>query len=352
MDHATLRESLAGPGQDTRQWVSYGIVQPNAGDSRSVRFDDGDGNPLPHGALVDVKLEPSGTIAPCRVSGGMEAGAGEGNWSPIGPGDEVLVVLPEGDERAGCVIIGKLSNAKDKFPRKVAGQDVTQNNIAFKRMVSPYILETGASYMIRSALTGASWSMGATGNLIFNDGAGSMLALSPDAIILQESTGTALLQIDPSKKNVVIQADTSSLLIDPNAASFTSPGTFAFNLAGMNASGHAITFEQTVGLILNAMVAMSLAGAFEGPASLWTMANWASNAATNLGLVVTAMFPICATAAPIGATCGGMLDASTFNALVVAATASAAALAPDPAGLPVPLPTPFMPGVMKLGLKF
>lgn len=254
-DIATMSDGLAGPGMDTRQWLSYGLVLPDAGDAHSVRFKDEDGAPIPQGALVDVKLEPSGIVVPCRVLS-RYAGAGEGSWSPIGPGDEVLVAVPEGDERAGCVILGKLSNGPDVFPTTVAGQDVTQNTIGFDRSVTPYIFETAASYMVRAASTGASWSIDATGNVIFNDGSGNSLSLTHTAIVLQESTNTALLQIDPAKLQVTLQADSTTLTIDALHSKFMSTGDFSIASGGFNPIYHLATVESVINLLINFFIGL------------------------------------------------------------------------------------------------
>ena len=157
LDIAALRDLMRGPGMDTRQWISYGIVDADNPEARSVRFNDDGGTPLPEGVLVAVTLMPSGISVTCRVSS-QNAGSGEGEYSPFGPGDEVLVAIPEGNERAGCAIIGRFNNAHDVFPQQVAGQDITNNDTTVRRLKTPYVLETAASYMVRSALSGASFS--------------------------------------------------------------------------------------------------------------------------------------------------------------------------------------------------
>src|ERR1700722_6710543 len=104
MDSTSMAHLFSHPGADTRQWLSYGLVcQAVAGGDQSVRFTDDTGATLPQGVLVDVTLQPSGITVPCRV-GAQSAGNGEGEFNPFGPGDEVLVAVPEGNERAGCVI--------------------------------------------------------------------------------------------------------------------------------------------------------------------------------------------------------------------------------------------------------
>ena len=256
-DIATMREAFAGPGQDTRQWITHGIVEPDTTDSHSVMFMDTDGNALPNGILVMVKLVSTGNVVPCRVVS-QAAGEGEAEYSPFGPGDEVLVAVSDGDERSGCYILGRMSNGSDAFPQTVSGQDVTQNSISFKRISTPYILETAATYQIRQALTGASWSIDPTGNVIFSDGEGNFLALNQSALLFQESTGTALIQIDPEKKTVAIQSGATALVLDDtNGSSFLTGGTLSITASGGGyALGHAITLEQAVNLIQAAVIAL------------------------------------------------------------------------------------------------
>lgn len=256
MDIATIRDLFSGAGMDTRQWISYGLVDTETSGGPSTRFDDEDGNPLPHGVLVDVTLQPSGISVPCRVLA-TAGGSGEASFSPFGPGDEVLVGIPDGDERSGCVIIGRFNNAKDTFPRTVAGMDVTQNNVSFHRISTPYIMETASSWMVRSAATGASISIDPTGNVLLADGMGSTIAVNQTVISMQDSTGSALVQIDPVLKSVTLQSsgsESSATTFQLDDAGGTSalmtPGTMNVVTAGGGyALGHAITTEQVMAIV-------------------------------------------------------------------------------------------------------
>src|ERR1019366_2087115 len=133
-DAGLAREAVAGP-IDTRQWVSYGTVSPETPDAKSTTFTK------EYGPLVNVKLHPTGIPVVCRVAHEV-AGNGEGEWFPFIEGDEVIVLIPEGDETAGCVIMGRLNQEIDFWPTIVAGQDPRLNNFAFRRMRTPYIFET------------------------------------------------------------------------------------------------------------------------------------------------------------------------------------------------------------------
>lgn len=253
-DATTMREALSGPGMDTRSWVSLGWVQPDTTDGHSVSFNDEQGNPLPNGVRVLVKLEPSGTLVSALV-GSQVSGEGEAEYHPMGPGDVVVVVMPNGNE-IGCVIICRISLSQDTYPQKVAGMDVTQNNVNFKRLTLPYVLETAGSYLIRHALTGASWSIDPTGNIIFTDGEGNSLSLSQSVISLGEVTNTALIQIDPAKLTVALQSGGTSLVLDDSGNTMGNAGATLMtggNLqlitsGGGYATGHGITLEQVMAL--------------------------------------------------------------------------------------------------------
>jgi len=348
MDIASFRDLFAGPGNDTRSWVEYGQVQPDSGDSHSVRFNDEDGNPLPQGVMVDVKLQPSGIVLPCRV-GGNVAGTGEAEYSPFGPGDEVLVLIPGGDERNGAVIISRLTNTYDTFPRQVAGMDVTQNNFTFKRLQTPYVIETGSSYMIRSALTGAQIAVDATGNLFLSDGEGASLSIAQTAITLQEQTGTTLLQIDPAGLSIALQSNATTLVLDDaNGSTFLSGNSLSIGTLGINPGQHAITLEQVLGLIANTICVLAVEGAFN-PASPFGAAWTAGGAVATLTAVFAALVPGTVAPNPIaasGGAPGGVLDALGLVALLKVALA-----VPDVHGadLPIPLPTPFAPGIGRGG---
>src|SRR5271154_424606 len=151
------------PGADTRQWASYGLVKVSTPGANSVLFNDEQGNPRPY-PVVLVTLQPSGIDVPCRIAS-QTAGEGTGEWHPFVDGDEVLVAIPQGNERSGCAIIGRFSNGRDAFPTSVAGSDPTQNNVAFKRVQEPYILESGTAILFRTANTEAFFSLASNGDI-------------------------------------------------------------------------------------------------------------------------------------------------------------------------------------------
>jgi hypothetical protein len=257
-DAATAREAFAGPGQDTRAHLSLGWVQPDTDGKHSVSFTDDDGTPLPNGVRVLVKLEPSGTLVSCMV-GSQVSGEGETEYHPCGPGDIVVVGLMGGSER-GCVILCRINLSQDSFPQAVAGMDVTQNNINFKRMLLPYVIETAGSYMVRQG-TGASWSIDPTGNIIFVDGEGNSLSINQTALTLQESTGTASIQINNIDFTASLLSGGTSITVDdygsgqagfPGVSIITGGGVQIITGTGLpvfTAPGHAVTLEQVVVLV-------------------------------------------------------------------------------------------------------
>lgn len=270
-DTATIRDAVTGPGTDTRSWIQYGLVDASTAGGHSTRFNDQDGTPLQEGVMVDVTLQPSGLSVPCRIAG-QTGGSGEGEYSPFGPGDEVIVAIPDGNERNGCVIIGRLSNGKDVFPSTVAGIDVTKNNVTFRRLKTPYIMETASTWMVRSAATGANFNIDPTGNVMIADGLGSMLALNQSVIALQDGTQSSMLQIDTASKTLTLQsssgnssATTFQLDDGGGLSSFMSGGSLALVTSGGGyALGHAVTVEQVIAILKAFMLALAPQGILTG----------------------------------------------------------------------------------------
>jgi len=242
--YGDMREMASGPGVDSRQWCSYGQVIGDANGSKSIRFNDEEGAALAHGVLIDVKLEPSRHEVPCRVLSSC-AGNGEGEYHPFVAGDEVMVLVPEGNERAGCVIIGRLNNKHDVFPQKVAGMDVTQNNVGFKRHVFPFVVETSAGYTIRNAVTGSSFTIDQSGQVFITEGGtGAQFVMSPDVVSLMLNGSTVGFQIDVAAGIAMIKSNTATLVLDDGAGSkWQSTGTLSFSPCGNPGLNHVTTIE-------------------------------------------------------------------------------------------------------------
>lgn len=257
-DIQSARDGYAAPGQDTRQWVSYGIVNGETPPEPSpVVFDDENGDPIDEGPFVLVTLQPSAIPVMCRIASYV-AGNLEGEWYPFVNGDEVLVAIPEGDENASPVIIGRLNQAVDKWPRSVAGNDATKNAVGFRRMRTPYVVETSSSYIIRSATTGAFLGIKADGSVTLGGGDGGNFILSPDAVGFQgDKDGNDVVQID--LKNhiflVGLDAGTSSLVIGGETPGIRVQKPFYIASSGASAVFHAATVEGMVNFV-NAVVTL------------------------------------------------------------------------------------------------
>lgn len=261
-DAALFRKAL-GVGID-RMWVSYGTVAEDSPDAHSVRFKDADDVAIPEGPLVTVNLHPSEIPVTCRVAG-TQAGIGEADWAPMLQGDEVIVLIPEGDTHAGCIIVGRCSNEIDTFPLIVGGQDVTQNTFGFKRLRTPYIIETASSYLVRSATTGAQFGIDQTGQFILNDGDGSSFVFGADALALSSADGSTSIQILVGDQQIAMTAgNTTSFLLDAFASQFTSTGTLSLGTAGTISLQHAISLEQVV-ILFQAFMASILVSVPAGP---------------------------------------------------------------------------------------
>jgi hypothetical protein len=349
-DAGMLREIVKGPGVDTRQWCSYGIVVDDNPNAHSVRFNSEDGGALPQGVIVDVRLEPSGIVVPCRV-GMHAAGSGEASYSPFGPGDEVFVMIPEGDERAGCVIVCRLTNAKDVYPTTVAGMDTTNNSVTFHRIKTPYIMETGATLMLRSALTNSQLAMDAGGGVFLSSGDKHVLALTADAVMLQTGDGSVSVQMDPNAGTCAITAGSTSFVVDPSASTFTTSGSLAIGTTLLPANQHAVTTEQVINLIFNTVCYLASTSAFKAGSpfdgSLWPVPGTAEAA---LIAMAAAVIPAAAAGAlPIGTAGapGGNLASLALDVLLPAAFVTQMAT-PDITGVLGAI----IPGVGKPGLMF
>lgn len=353
-DASTMRQALSGPGMDTRQWISYGRVEPDSPDARNVLFDEADSEGTPLGqVIVTVKLEPSATIVPCRI-GGMVAGNGEGEYYPFIEGDEVLVAIPEGDEKAGCVIISRLGQSLDAFPLNVGGADVTKNNFGFRRMRAPFILETAESYMMRG--TTAKWQLtfDRTGNVFLASGAQHQLVLHADGITLGSGDEKVSIQMNPSDSSMTLKGNGTTLLISDSGSQFFTGGQLAIATAGLPASGNAVTLQQVLNLLINWTILLTgpmgspkLMGDLVLPGAIFFPGTFP----TVLDTAVSAMLTLAATPAPPipPVTAGGgalAIMPLTFAALKLALGASAAIPDPGAFGLPP------LPGIGKAALLF
>jgi len=107
--------------------VSYGTVA-TVGDNGEVDYTDpaavlvtGDG------VDVDVYLEPLGIPVTANYVG-LQGGKKVSIFSPIKPGDRVLVVLPDGDTLGPPAIVAILHSAHDRLPLGTDNLPIFQND--------------------------------------------------------------------------------------------------------------------------------------------------------------------------------------------------------------------------------
>lgn len=244
-DHRTAGQAIGYPGIDPRQWVSNGTVVKETDDTLAVDYEGTDMGPL-----VNVVLHPSGAEVACRVAGHV-AGANEGEWFPFVQGDEVIVVTPGGDEKGGCIIIGRLYNGVDKFPTSVAGVDTKKNNMAFRRMRTPFIFETQSTYMVRSATTKAFFALGKLGDWVLSSGDGHYVAVNADFITMQSNDNKFIIQMDMTGKAITLNADGAVMQLKAGGTDsvLLVPGRMLIGTSGGSPVGHAVTLEQVVVLL-------------------------------------------------------------------------------------------------------
>jgi hypothetical protein len=256
-DRVSYREALAGPGNDTRLWLALGVVSEASDTVQPVSFTDTNGGPLPY-PVVSVDLALSGSRLPCRVAS-FSAGSGEATWSPFVSGDEVIVGIPQGDERHGPVILGRFNQQRDSFPASVGGMDPTQNNLGFRRVITPYILESAASIQFRQSPTTAAFGLDKTGYAFMLNGDGHALHVGSDWLGLMTFDTTGNIKIIPASGSNDTQAylngGACELLLDDQAAHLLTKGTLTIQTSAtpVGALGHALTLEQVL-VLLQAIV--------------------------------------------------------------------------------------------------
>lgn len=282
-DHSTMAQAFEHPGADTRHWTSHAIVDRETAEQKSVEFTK------EYGPLVSCTLQPSGIPVRARVAGAV-AGNGEADWFPFLEGDEVQVAINEGHE-GSCVIIGRLNQEIDAFPTSVAGTDVTQNNVAFRRVRTPYIFETAAAYLVRNAATGSYLAMDATGSVQLVNGDKAFLALTPHLIGIQTGDGKALIQIDVEKLQVNIEANGFKATLDAKRSIITSAGTIEIAGKGNQAGEHATSIEAIAGL-LDIILKAAAAAATAPPALVSFFASFSAPATLAALLTGAAALPV------------------------------------------------------------
>jgi len=247
LDVQSMRNLLKGE-IDTREWVSYGIVQTDSTeDDRPIDF-----SPL-YGPMVNVTLQPAGVDVRARVTGFI-AGNGEGCWYPFLPGDEVLVVCV-GGRYENAVIVGRLNQQIDAFPTVVAGNPVDTNTFGFWRLVAPFVIESKNTFQIINPVTTSAFIMEEGGNVTIRDGELSFLHIGADFLGLQTNDGGLLLQMNIESNTIRIAHNNDpgqpSVIFDLNGveSKLATGGTLSIGTAGNFAAFHAITLESVIAIL-------------------------------------------------------------------------------------------------------
>lgn len=315
LDQTTLSQALRSPNIDTRQWISVGLVTAG-GEGDIVVFDEDEGQPL-----VRVLLEPSKIPVNARVASTV-VGNGEGEWHPFVEGDEVVVAIPEGDERSGSVIIGRLNNGIDKFPTEsVAGQDPTTNTFAFQRRRTPFVQEYNGPIVLRSAMSEALFAIDEGGVITLRDGQRSVFQMSPDVIGFQgpsdESTPPdMMMQLNLTARHFSLTVGESVLNLSASDATpapqniLSVPDNLTVSAGGNAAMEHVMTVEAFWHCLQHALTAVgaviagipgpltggSLSPAFLLPSPLGTSTSFlvAIPAASTTAMVPTVAAPLAA----------------------------------------------------------
>lgn len=345
MDQTTASEAFSRPGIDPRLWVSYGTIDEDTEDVKSIRFLADDGTPLPSGPLATVTLQPSGVTVVCRIASFI-AGIGEGSWYPFQEKDEVLVVCPEGSTGAGPVIIGRLNQEIDKFPGIVAGQDATKNTFGFWRMRTPFIIESAASILLRSAKTGSQIAIDPTGQVILNNGDKNNLFISSDVISLSSGDDKTFMQLNFSENRITsVTGDTRMELSATGPSMMFTTGEFNLGTGGAAGKGHAVTSEMLLAWTANLICALSITGAWPlgpySPAGMFPL-----SAPGILNALFALMVPALGTPLPIG-----LLGAPGGN-LAILSPALAALKSTIANPIPAADPTGLIPGAGRATLLF
>jgi hypothetical protein len=282
IDLASLTAALSGQA-DSRTWVSMGTVSYETG---AVRFDED------LGPLVDVVLQPSKSVITCRV-GADVAGKGEGSYFPFVAGDEVLVALPEGSERASPVILCRLNNQADSFPTTVAGQDPKKNAVAFRRQRPPQVFECAGPMIARNSTTGAMVAIDGNGGVTIRDGSANVVQLSADTVTVQSGDAKFLFQFDLSGGRGTLQVGDAILSLASSTAqqqksALVTPGPLTISTSTQPAAEHVLTTEAMINLFVELLRAAGLA-AVCAPGGPFTFAPGALEVAPAVGIPIASV---------------------------------------------------------------
>ena len=169
-DWASIAEALARPGMDPREWLCWGTVA-TMDDEGKAHYDDPHAvHQGPEGVEVDVYLETLDKLVTCHYPG-IQGGGRVYVGAPIGPGDRVVVGMPEGDT-GGCVILAIGNGASDPVPLGDDKKPIFQNDrlLVWAKSV-PIDIRTagGAEIFLEQDGSVHLGTRGATQSVVFGD---------------------------------------------------------------------------------------------------------------------------------------------------------------------------------------
>lgn len=125
-DFRRFAKGIAGPDLDARHWVAYGTVASVNGEDGTPNFTDPNAVLVtPAGVEVDVVLEPINYLITCRH--GIAAGD-VFICGPIRPGDQVQVIIPDGDSSMIPEIVKVIPGSSNPIPLEEDGTPVFKND--------------------------------------------------------------------------------------------------------------------------------------------------------------------------------------------------------------------------------
>jgi hypothetical protein len=242
VDMGRVSRGLAREGMDTRHWVSYGTVATVHGEDGKPSYTDPHAVVItPSGIDVDVILEPSGCPTTCTYGR-----AGQVSFlAPIHPGDQVLVVIPDGDLSMVPRIVEVIGGASAPLPVEEDGKPVFRNDrlSIFARGVPVEVRTDGGSAVrvrpdgsVQVASKGIAIEVGADGTI-------QLGANAADALI----KGTAYRSAQAAQSAAILAGLAAIIGVAVGPLAALQPGLQALQLAWQ-------TFEEQSGGFLSAVV--------------------------------------------------------------------------------------------------
>lgn len=193
---AQMAQALSYPGIDPRRWCDQGVAVSDPVTEAS-------------GTYIDVRLN-SGGVQTCRVVQ-LWSGIGCGSHVPIEKDDQVALIIPGGNVRAGVLAIGALSNAVDVV------EDATVENPQDYR----FTFKAGRKVVLKS--------LGNVATLTFDDGSitlvnsdGATVSLDAANHRLRMQKGTTT--VDLTDAGIAITAGNTTISGTLSTGAITAPG--------------------------------------------------------------------------------------------------------------------------------